>query len=175
MLTLNIVTGLAMMVLTIIIHSVFMVVGAKIAKWRRSHFGNIRKETAKAVLLSGLTIWLFLAIVIEAGLWSMFYLLNPMITALPDLETAFYLSMVTFTTLGFGDVVLTGQWRLLALQDTYIQDSTCADLQTCQQRRKRSAFWKTWRGLPARCFNIGWELIRYIYMHRSLVYGKYPT
>ena len=25
-----------------------------------------------------------------------------------------YFSMVTFTTLGFGDVVLTGQWRTLA-------------------------------------------------------------
>jgi hypothetical protein len=57
---------------------------------------------------------LFLAIVIEAGLWSMLYLLNPLITALPDLETAFYFSMVTFTTLGFGDVVLIGQWRTLA-------------------------------------------------------------
>jgi hypothetical protein len=114
MLTLNIATGLAMMVLTIIIHSVFMVVGAKIAKWRRSHFGTVRKEAVKAVLLSFLTIWMFLAIVIEAGLWSMLYLLNPLITALPDLETAFYFSMVTFTTLGFGDVVLIGQWRTLA-------------------------------------------------------------
>jgi hypothetical protein len=114
MLTLNIVTGLAMMVLTITIHSVFMVFGARIAKWRRSHFGEARKETVKAVLLSFLTIWLFLAIVIEAGLWSMLYLLNPLITALPDLETAFYFSMVTFTTLGFGDVVLIGQWRTLA-------------------------------------------------------------
>ena len=114
MLTLNIVTGLAMMVLTIIIHSVFMVVGAKIARWRRSHFGEVRKETVKAALLSFLTIWLFLAIVIEAGLWAMLYLFNPLITALPDPETAFYFSMVTFTTLGFGDVVLTGEWRTLA-------------------------------------------------------------
>jgi hypothetical protein len=114
MLTLNIVTGLAMMVLTIIIHSVFMVVGAKIAKWRRSHFGEVRKETVKAVLPSFLNIWLFLAIVIEAGLWAKLYLLNPLITALPDLETAFYFSMVTFTTLGFGDVILIGQWRTLA-------------------------------------------------------------
>jgi hypothetical protein len=114
MLTLNIVTGLAMMVLTIIIHAVFMVVGMKIARWRRSHFGDVRKETVKAVLLSGLTIWLFLAIVIEAGLWAVLYLFNPLITTLPDLETAFYFSMVTFTTLGFGDVVLTGQWRTLA-------------------------------------------------------------
>jgi hypothetical protein len=102
------------MVLTIIIHAVFMVVGMKIARWRRSHFGDVRKETVKAVLLSGLTIWLFLAIVIEAGLWAVLYLFNPLITTLPDLETAFYFSMVTFTTLGFGDVVLTGQWRTLA-------------------------------------------------------------
>ena len=114
MLTLNIVTGLTMMVLTIIIHSVFMVVGAYIAKWRRSHFGEVGKERVKAVRLCFLTIWLFLAIVIEAGLWAMLYLYNPLITTLPDLETAFYFSMVTFTTLGFGDVVLTGQWRTLA-------------------------------------------------------------
>ena len=114
MLTISIVTGLAMMVLTIIIHSVFMVVGAKIARWRRSHFGEVRKETVKAALLSFLTIWLFLAIVIEAGLWATLYLFNPLITALPDLETAFYFSMVTFTTLGFGDVVRTGDWRTLA-------------------------------------------------------------
>ena len=37
-----------------------------------------------------------------------------MITSLPNLETAFYFSMVTFTTLGYGDVVLTGNWRTLA-------------------------------------------------------------
>jgi hypothetical protein len=46
--------------------------------------------------------------------WALFYLVNPLITALPDLETAFYFSMVTFTTLGYGDVVLTGPWRTLA-------------------------------------------------------------
>lgn len=107
-------TGLGMMVLTIIIHALFMAAGAKAAKWRRSRFGLVGKELEKAVLISVLTVWMFLAIVLEAGLWAMFYLFNPLITALPDLETAFYFSMVTFTTLGFGDVVLTGQWRILA-------------------------------------------------------------
>jgi hypothetical protein len=68
----------------------------------------------KAILLSVLTVWMFLAIVLEAVLWALLYLFNPLITALPDLETAFYFSMVTFTTLGYGDVVLTGQWRMLA-------------------------------------------------------------
>lgn len=36
------------------------------------------------------------------------------ITTLPDLESALYFSMVTFTTVGYGDVVVTGNWRILA-------------------------------------------------------------
>ena len=79
-----------MMVLTVIIHALFMVGGAKMAKWRRSHLGIARTETMKAALLSGLTVWMFLAIVIEAGLWALLYLFNPLITKLPNLETAFY-------------------------------------------------------------------------------------
>jgi hypothetical protein len=111
---LKLATGLGMMVLTIIIHALFMVAGAKVAKWRRSRFGYVEKEMEKAVLISVLTVWMFLAIVLEAWLWALLYLYNPLITSLPDMETAFYFSMVTFTTLGFGDVVLTGQWRMLA-------------------------------------------------------------
>ena len=103
-----------MMVLTIIIHALFMVAGAKMAKWRRSHFGNVTSESAKAVLISGLTVWMFLAIVIEVWLWALLYLFHPLFSTLPNLETAFYFSMVTFTTLGYGDVVLTGPWRTLA-------------------------------------------------------------
>jgi len=111
---LKLATGLGMMVLTIFIHALFMVGGLKVARWRRSRFGDVGKEMVKAGLLSALTVWMFLAIVLEAGLWALFYLFDPLVTALPDLETAFYFSMVTFTTLGFGDVVLTGPWRMLA-------------------------------------------------------------
>jgi hypothetical protein len=111
---LKLATGMGMMVLTIIIHALFMVGGVKVARWRRSRFGDVGKEMVKVVLLSALTVWMFLAIVLEAGLWALLYLFDPLITALPDLETAFYFSMVTFTTLGFGDVVLTGPWRMLA-------------------------------------------------------------
>ncbi len=114
MLSLKVLAGLGMMVLTIVIHALFMVTGAKVAKWRRSRFGRVGGEIVKAFLLSVLTIWMFLAIYLEAWLWALLYYLNPMISSLPDLETAFYFSMVTFTTLGFGDVVLTGQWRSLA-------------------------------------------------------------
>ena len=114
MLSLAITTGLIMMVLTIIIHCMFMVGGAKIAKWRRSRFGNLENEVKRAMVLSGLVVWLLIAIVIEVLLWALLYLFIPEITELPNLETAFYFAMVTFTSLGFGDVVLTGPWRTLA-------------------------------------------------------------
>ncbi len=114
MLSVQIATGLGMMVLTIVIHSMFMVGGAKALRWRQSRFGDFGNDYKRAVLLSGLVAWLFMAIVLEAWLWALFYLFNPLIIDLPDMETAFYFSMVTFTTLGYGDVLLTGQWRTLA-------------------------------------------------------------
>ena len=110
----EIATGLSMMVLTVILHAVFMVGGVRAAEWRRSRFGPFKNQLAKAILLSILTVWMFLAIVLKALLWVCLYLINPRITTLPDLVTAFYFSMVTFTTLGYGDVVLSGSWRVLA-------------------------------------------------------------
>jgi hypothetical protein len=110
----EIAVGLGMVVLTTMIHAAFMVVGVKTADWRLSHFGGARNDIDKAFLVSALTVWMFLAIVIEAWLWAMLYLFHPLMTALPDLQTSFYFSMVTFTTLGYGDVVLTGNWRTLA-------------------------------------------------------------
>ena len=110
----DIAVGLGMMILTTMIHAIFMVSAMEAAGWRLSRFGRSRGQLMKAALISGLTAWMFLAIVIEASVWALLYLFNPLITTLPDLETAFYFSMVTFTTLGYGDVVLTGNWRMLA-------------------------------------------------------------
>jgi hypothetical protein len=46
----------------------------------------------------------------EAGTWAAFYLLSG---DLPDLETATYFSMTSYTTVGYGDVVLPSPWRIL--------------------------------------------------------------
>jgi hypothetical protein len=51
------------------------------------------------------------AALLEAGVWAATYL---MAGAIPDLETALYFSIVTFTTLGYGDITLDTGWRLLA-------------------------------------------------------------
>ena len=54
---------------------------------------------------------MFFAALVESGVWALSYVA---IGAIPGFEEAVYFSTVTFTTLGFGDVVIHSSWRLLA-------------------------------------------------------------
>ena len=106
--------ALLMMFLSSIIHALFMIGGSHALDWRLARFGYPRGHFDKAVLVWVLTICMFFAIVIEVWVWVLAYLYSPELTDLPDPHTAFYFSMVTFTTPGYGDVVLSGGWRTLA-------------------------------------------------------------
>jgi Ion channel len=65
----------------------------------------------RAGLLLRLLLWIVLLHLIQVGLWAgVFWRARE----LPDLETAVYFSLVTYTTIGFGDVVLGPGWRVLA-------------------------------------------------------------
>ena len=46
----------------------------------------------------------------EIAVWALFYWWQK---CLPDAESSFYFSGVTYTTLGYGDLVLPQEWRLL--------------------------------------------------------------
>jgi len=39
---------------------------------------------------------------------------------LPDLETSVYYSLVTYTTVGYGDVVLLREWRLMGTSEALV-------------------------------------------------------
>ena len=55
--------------------------------------------------------WLLILIhVAEITVWALFYLWRG---CLPDAESAFYFSGVTYTTIGYGDLVLPKSWRML--------------------------------------------------------------
>src|SRR5262245_40845543 len=54
--------------------------------------------------------WLILLHLAEIAVWAMFYLWRD---AMPDLASALYFSAVTYTTTGYGDLVLPPGWRLL--------------------------------------------------------------
>jgi Ion channel len=63
------------------------------------------------VSLSGVVLWLLTALTIAVWMWAAaFFLLGLFGT----FEESLYLAAVAFTTLGFGDVVIGDDWRLLA-------------------------------------------------------------
>ena len=54
--------------------------------------------------------WIVLLHLAEIAVWAGFYSWKD---AMPDLQAAFYFSAVTYTTTGYGDLVLPEAWRLL--------------------------------------------------------------
>jgi len=61
-------------------------------------------------LLIRATWWLLLIHAVEITLWALVYLGAG---CLPDAESAFYFSGATYTTIGYGDLVLAKPWRML--------------------------------------------------------------
>ena len=54
--------------------------------------------------------WIVLLHLAEIAVWALFYLWRD---AMPDLAAALYFSAVTYTTTGYGDLVLAEGWRIL--------------------------------------------------------------
>jgi hypothetical protein len=66
----------------------------------------------EAVRLLIVVSWLLILIHASAiAAWGLFYLWED---CMPDIESAFYFSGVTYTTVGYGDLLLPQEWRLLA-------------------------------------------------------------
>lgn len=60
-------------------------------------------------LFIGVAVWIVLLHLVEIVAWAGLYVWNG---AIADLQTALYFSAVTYTTTGYGDVVLPMKWRL---------------------------------------------------------------
>lgn len=108
--------GVSMMGLTIAIHAF----GS--AKWL--NFISQRKlrlfdAQSHASLYSGTTIILTTVVLlslhlVEILMWAAFFFLLPGQSGLEGFHEAIYFSLVTFTTLGYGDVTLSESWRVLS-------------------------------------------------------------
>ena len=61
-------------------------------------------------LLIRVALWLILLHLLEISVWALFYWWQD---CLPDAESAFYFAGVTYTTIGYGDLVLAKPWRML--------------------------------------------------------------
>ena len=78
--------------------------------WLRRQQIASRRILPWAWLFISLAGWIVVLHVIEIVVWAMAY---TFIGAMPGLQTAIYFSAVTYTTTGYGDLVLPDQWRLV--------------------------------------------------------------
>jgi hypothetical protein len=79
--------------------------------------GRVRRHTSSTLqfwrgswLFILVAAWMILLHLLEIAVWAAFYDWKG---AMAGMQSAFYFSMVTYTTTGYGDLVLPPEWRLL--------------------------------------------------------------
>src|ERR1700752_3226859 len=89
------------------------------AKWllrKRDQLGLNSTNRHFALLLIVLFAGIMLLHLTQTGLWALFYYTRGLFS---DFETSLYFSMVSFTTIGYGDVLLPRNWRLLGVVEGF--------------------------------------------------------
>ncbi|MEM9403495.1 MAG: potassium channel family protein [Pseudomonadota bacterium] len=76
--------------------------------------GWVQRKPSTLRIASGLSIsviWIMTAHLLEAALWAVLFL---WLDIFRTFETSMYFALVAYTTLGFGDVTLPDEWRILS-------------------------------------------------------------
>lgn len=105
---LNICIAAFMLAVTTAIHAAAMMLALHAFKREEAHATGPLTRISR---VSGIVLLMFLAAFLEVLVWAFTYL---SLEAIQGIEKAIYFSMVTYTTLGYGEIVFDEQWRLLA-------------------------------------------------------------
>ena len=106
--------GAALMALTVAIHAFGTV--ALVEALLRRQADDISRSRWRAILqaLIGAILWLLMLHLLEIVIWASAFLVLELADDLRTLEEAIYFSFVTYTTLGYGDITLSGPWRIMS-------------------------------------------------------------
>ncbi len=99
--------GMLVISATVAIHASFMAAAGRLS-------GRITRPpsgpAAKALTIIAVVTWFFISICVQCWLWALVLIA---LGAFDGLEPALYFATVTFSTLGYGDLVLGPDFRLL--------------------------------------------------------------
>lgn len=96
-----------LMSLCVVIHAAGLTVALRHA---RKHVIGQPRAWRWIWLFVRIAAWIVLLHLLEIGAWAAVYVWDE---AMPDLQSALYFSAVTYTTTGYGDLVLSKEWRLV--------------------------------------------------------------
>ena len=111
---LNIFIGLITVAITVVIQGYGTTYLSKriVDKLYNLPYDKFNKDTARILIITSL--FLLLLNCSQAILWALMYLYVPNMTEFESLEQAIYFSFVTFTTLGYGDITVHTDFRILS-------------------------------------------------------------
>ncbi len=96
-----------LMALCVMIHATGLTTAVR---WLRSPMNAAHHFWLGIWLFIRLAGWIVLLHLIEITTWALFYVRK---AAMADLQSSLYFSAVTYTTTGYGDLVLPPEWRLV--------------------------------------------------------------
>ncbi|OAP40982.1 Ion channel [Sinorhizobium glycinis] len=99
-----------MIAATVAIQAFFMSAGLNAFRHMEKNRRDVLERYPTFVTVAWVT-YLILPIALDVVLWAALYYFSQ---ALTSLEDALYFSTVTFTTVGYGDIVLGKEWRQVA-------------------------------------------------------------
>lgn len=107
---LNLTIGVIVISATVVIHTFGLIAVTHVMSWIS---GRVRPHGSRSRVLAMNTvvIGIFAILTVEVWLWAGIY---DALGVFGDFETSLYFSTSSFSTVGYGDVVLTTEWRLLA-------------------------------------------------------------
>ena len=95
------------MAVCVAVHAVGL---AKLLGWLRGRNWPIDESWRTSLRFAVLAGWVVFLHLIEIAVWGIFYAVTG---AFEDVSSALYFSAVTYTTTGYGDLVLPQPWRLV--------------------------------------------------------------
>ena len=101
--------ALLLMAVCVFVHAAGLAVALG---WVRQRAGPDVARSASRVIVSliGIAAWAILLHIAQILIWAVAYVT---VDAMPDMAAATYFSAVTYTTTGYGDLVLPAGWRVL--------------------------------------------------------------
>ena len=105
----NLALATLMVGLTVIIHFAGLLGLMWVLRARGHRFRAHESAVGQGAVIVFVVLGLVAILTIEIWLYGMVYF---SLGALPDFESALYFSTTSFTTIGYGDVVLDKNWRL---------------------------------------------------------------
>ncbi len=102
------VSAVALVAITMVVHAIGL---ALVLRSLRTSWCRPCNRLLPTIWLLIKVTWALLGIhLIEIAVWGLFFVWQG---CMPDAETSFYFAGVTYTTVGYGDVVLPTEWRML--------------------------------------------------------------